>query len=59
MPEALAPRKGFPAGARGSDETTGLRDDTKYREPVGFNFQPLDAVEQDGRSFRVKLTYRL
>lgn len=30
----------------------------KYREPVGLNFFPVDAVEQDGRSFRAKLAYR-
>ncbi|MGH7971821.1 MAG: TonB-dependent receptor plug domain-containing protein, partial [Limisphaerales bacterium] len=29
-----------------------------YRDPVAADLSPLDSVEQDGRSFRFKLTYR-
>ncbi len=32
--------------------------DCTYRDPVSADFSPLDAVQQDGRNFRVKLTYR-
>jgi outer membrane receptor for ferrienterochelin and colicins len=31
--------------------------DKQYGDPVSADLQPLDTVRQDGRSYRVKLTY--
>jgi len=31
--------------------------DKKYADPVSLDIHPLDVVQQDGRTFRVKLTY--
>jgi outer membrane receptor protein involved in Fe transport len=31
----------------------------KFRDPVGGELSPINSIEQDGRAFRLKLTYKL